>query len=105
MSPVRHRYNTIQPATHDGLDDWRTAAVCTRHDPELWFPHDSDRDGIERAKALCRTCPALETCLADRLKAPGSEDRDGVFAATTPQERARIRTNRARKNRNNTRTA
>ena len=97
MSPARHRYNLIQPDTHDGLDDWRAAAVCTRHDPELWFPHDSDRDGIERAKALCRTCPALAECLAAALTVPGHQDRDGVFAATTPQERARIRKRRAKK--------
>jgi WhiB family redox-sensing transcriptional regulator len=39
---------------------------CRVHDPELWFgrvPAD-----LERAKVLCRTCPARFVCLSDALE-------------------------------------
>ena len=36
-------------------------ALCARWDPELWF--SDDPDDINEAKAICRGCPALDTCL------------------------------------------
>ncbi|KRE61216.1 WhiB family transcriptional regulator [Nostocoides sp. Soil756] len=38
---------------------------CRENDAELWFADTPD--GVEFAKALCRTCPVLETCLAGAL--------------------------------------
>jgi len=39
---------------------------CRVYDPELWFAeHTAD---VERAKALCLTCPAVEQCLAGALE-------------------------------------
>jgi len=34
---------------------------CRSNDPELWFAERTTE--VERAKALCRTCPLLEGCL------------------------------------------
>ncbi|MFC5998095.1 WhiB family transcriptional regulator [Quadrisphaera sp. GCM10027208] len=39
---------------------------CQAHDAELWFA-ESPAD-VEFAKALCRTCPAREACLAGALE-------------------------------------
>ena len=38
---------------------------CRANDAELWFA-ESPVD-VELAKSLCRTCPALEACLAGAL--------------------------------------
>lgn len=34
--------------------------VCASHDPELWFPDDTD--DYEEAKRLCGTCPLAALC-------------------------------------------
>lgn len=39
---------------------------CQVHDPELWFA-ESPAD-LERAKALCAECPALNPCLAGAVE-------------------------------------
>jgi WhiB family redox-sensing transcriptional regulator len=39
---------------------------CHVHDPDLWFS-DSPAD-LERAKALCATCPVRRECLAGALR-------------------------------------
>ncbi|MEO7235960.1 MAG: WhiB family transcriptional regulator [Lapillicoccus sp.] len=38
---------------------------CRENDAELWFAESPA--GVEFAKALCVTCPALEQCLAGAL--------------------------------------
>ncbi|MCB7136620.1 WhiB family transcriptional regulator [Cellulosimicrobium marinum] len=35
---------------------------CRSNDPELWFAERTAE--VEQAKALCRTCPLVEGCLA-----------------------------------------
>ena len=38
---------------------------CHENDAEMWFAETPD--GVEFAKALCRTCPAIAQCLAGAL--------------------------------------
>lgn len=39
---------------------------CRSNDPELWF---AERQvDVERAKALCRTCPLIDGCLAGAVE-------------------------------------
>jgi WhiB family redox-sensing transcriptional regulator len=39
---------------------------CRDHDAELWFAEAPD--DVEYAKALCRTCPGQEPCLAGAVE-------------------------------------
>lgn len=39
---------------------------CRSHDPELWFAEHAAQ--VEMAKALCRSCPLTEICLAGALE-------------------------------------
>lgn len=39
---------------------------CHVHDPDLWFAEQSAQ--LERAKALCATCPVQRGCLAGALR-------------------------------------
>ena len=46
--------------------DWRHRAACRDEDPELFFPIGNTGPAlqqIEEAKAVCRTCPVIDTCL------------------------------------------
>ncbi len=39
---------------------------CRTNDPELWFAEHTAQ--VEQAKALCRTCPLREGCLAGAIE-------------------------------------
>ena len=39
---------------------------CQDNDAETWFAESPE--GVEFAKALCRTCPAVQACLAGALE-------------------------------------
>lgn len=47
------------PATADTIP-------CLADDPEHWFADSPE--GVERAKGLCLTCPALTACLEGALE-------------------------------------
>ena len=38
---------------------------CRSNDPELWFAEQAGQ--IEQAKAMCRECPLMATCLAGAI--------------------------------------
>jgi WhiB family transcriptional regulator, redox-sensing transcriptional regulator len=70
--PRSSRRNTVQlTALFDTLDERVDEPIasqmpCRVNDPELWFA-ESPAD-VEFAKALCRTCPVREACLAGALE-------------------------------------
>ncbi len=46
--------------------DWRDRAACLDEDPELFFPIGNTGPAIaqiEEAKAVCRRCEVVDTCL------------------------------------------
>jgi WhiB family redox-sensing transcriptional regulator len=67
--------------------DFRHQAACGEEDPELHFPVGSTGPAllqIEEAKAVCRRCPVMESCLQWALET-GVEH--GVWGATSEEER------------------
>jgi excisionase family DNA binding protein len=65
---------------------WRVDSVCREHPTQLWFaasPHDT-----ATAKALCAHCTVQSRCLEFALSRP---ELLGIWAATTPSERAVLR--------------
>lgn len=65
--------------------------VCHTVRPETFFPRTyglAYKDQIAEAKALCNACPLQDLCLEWALPKP---DLDGIWAATTPPERRRLR--------------
>ena len=80
--------------------DWRTRAACLGRDPELFFPHPSDRDGEDEAVAVCWQCPVEADCLADAMDAETyrlTSDRHGIWGGKTPQQRYAIYRSQTRK--------
>ena len=81
--------DTLEPATH-----WQQNAACRTPgvDPETFYP-DNNADGIEAARAICKTCPVVRACLAECLRherGRSSKSRFGVFAGLTPRQRERV---------------
>jgi WhiB family redox-sensing transcriptional regulator len=70
-----------------------TDAVPCRRDPERMFPV-ADKPGgyaasVERAKAVCRTCPLVDPCFAYAIRV----DVAGVWGNSSEQERQEFRKN------------
>lgn len=69
------------------LPRFDTGAACARRDPELFFPIETDAAAVEKAKAVCRTCPSVRACLAYAL----ANEVQGVWGATTATDRTELR--------------
>lgn len=77
------------------VSEWRADAACLGTDPALWFPkHAAGPPAQARAlritRAICGRCPVREECLAEALNREREADA-GIWAGTTPMERARLR--------------
>lgn len=79
------------------MSDWRFYAACLDEDPDLFFPIGNTGPAelqIEEAKAVCRRCDVVETCLRWALDT-GQEA--GVWGGMSENERRAMqrRTQRA----------
>jgi WhiB family transcriptional regulator, redox-sensing transcriptional regulator len=76
--------------------DWRDRAACLEADPELFFPIGNTGPAImqiEEAKAVCRTCPVIDTCLKWALEI--GQDA-GVWGGLSGDERRALKRRNAR---------
>ncbi|MGW7130048.1 WhiB family transcriptional regulator [Streptomyces bobili] len=74
----------------------RPRAACTDEDPELFFPIGNTGPAllqIEEAKAVCRRCPLMESCLQGALE----RNELGVWGCTDEDERRRMKRRAARR--------
>lgn len=60
---------------------------CTRVNPDRFFPDTGNTGGAAYAARQCDGCPILQPCLKWAL----ANERFGVWAGTTAEERAKIR--------------
>jgi WhiB family redox-sensing transcriptional regulator len=65
--------------------DWRHEAACLEEDPELFFPIGNTGPAIlqiEEAKAVCRRCEVVETCLRWALDTDRTPESGAAFPRT-----------------------
>jgi WhiB family redox-sensing transcriptional regulator len=75
---------------------WRNRATCLGVDPELFFPIGNTGPAllqIEEARAICRRCEVVDTCL--RWAMESSAD-TGVWGGLSDDERRNLKRRRAR---------
>src|SRR5689334_9133636 len=80
----------------DHLMDWRHRAACLDEDPELFFPIGNTGPAllqIEEAKAVCRRCEVMDTCLRWALET--GQDA-GVWGGLSEDERRALKRRNAR---------
>jgi len=78
------------------LMDWRNRAACLDEDPELFFPIGNTGPAllqIEEAKAVCRRCEVVDTCLKWAIET--GQDA-GVWGALSEDERRALKRRNAR---------
>ncbi|MFE6270460.1 WhiB family transcriptional regulator [Streptomyces goshikiensis] len=76
--------------------NWRARSVCKDEDPDLFFPIGNTGPAllqIEEAKAVCRRCPVMETCLRWALE---SGEESGVWGGLSEDERRAMKRRAAR---------
>lgn len=67
---------------------WAVDAACRGYRTDLWFPVDDGGRTVEPVVIdRCTACPVRTDCLDYALR----NDVDGIWAATTPAERRRLR--------------
>lgn len=75
---------------------WRSRATCLGEDPELFFPIGQTGPAlvqIEEAKAICRRCEVIYTCLRWAMES-GADT--GVWGGLSDDERRSLYRRRAR---------
>ncbi|GAA2484949.1 hypothetical protein GCM10010406_21500 [Streptomyces thermolineatus] len=83
-------------ATEPGPADWRQNAACATEDANLFFPVGNTGPALlqtEEAKAVCRRCPVMDTCLQWALDT-GQEH--GVWGGLSEDERRNAKRRAAR---------
>ena len=67
MPDIHQSWKPLGPtATADDAQDWRDSGACLDEDPELFFPVGHGLEAVmqaDDAKAVCRRCPVVMTCL------------------------------------------
>ncbi|WSQ69873.1 WhiB family transcriptional regulator (plasmid) [Streptomyces sp. NBC_01216] len=74
----------------------RPRAACADEDPELFFPIGDTGPALlweEEAKAVCRRCPLMESCLQGALE---RGENYGVFGGLSEKERRSLKRRAAR---------
>jgi WhiB family transcriptional regulator, redox-sensing transcriptional regulator len=104
ISPLRaaHRHQQRTPAApaaevapEEGRG-WLDLAACKDSDPELFFPERGEKAKGQAAKQVCAGCQVRQQCQDLAVRAASSREEDhGIFGATTPHQRARLRGNPA----------
>jgi WhiB family redox-sensing transcriptional regulator len=78
------------------LMTWRDRSACLSVDPELFFPIGNTGPAllqIEEAKAVCRRCEVIETCLSWAIE---SGQDAGVWGGLSEDERRALKRRNAR---------
>lgn len=71
----------------EALDDWAEQAAC-KGKTHLFFVNRGDTTRMNHAKAICKTCPVLESCRNYVLYHP---ERFGIWAGMTEKDRRQYR--------------
>jgi WhiB family redox-sensing transcriptional regulator len=88
------RWTTMTRSTI--LMDWRNRAACLDEDPELFFPIGNTGPAlqqIDEAKAVCRRCSVMDTCLKWAIDT--GQDA-GVWGGLSEDERRALKRRNAR---------
>ncbi|MFE6460418.1 WhiB family transcriptional regulator [Streptomyces cinereoruber] len=86
----------IVPTRHYGPTSTEEApvqpvAACRGEDPDLFFPVGETGPALlqeEEAKAVCRRCPLMVSCLQGALD---RNETEGVWGGTSPRDRRNLR--------------
>ncbi|MEB3065048.1 WhiB family transcriptional regulator [[Mycobacterium] zoologicum] len=90
---IAHAQPIAMPTRTPAPDrDWRSDALCTQVDPDLFFPKKGDAGQAKQARAVCARCPVREQCLTAALEA---DERFGIFGGLSVRQRDALKRDQA----------
>jgi WhiB family redox-sensing transcriptional regulator len=69
-------------------------ALCAQTSPDIFFPDDTDRETLSKAKQVCASCPVRVECLTYAVEAFGKTSDWGVWGGSTKFDRTKMRRDR-----------
>lgn len=84
----------------DSLEGAKCTQLPLEEVDEIFFNEDEEnREAIAKAKAICATCPLVQTCLVEALKnQPPMPATTGIWGGSTAAERKEIKKYRKQRN-------
>ena len=80
---------SARPTTVGLEAGWKTKAACAGISFPLFFPNpETPLSQVEKAKAVCASCPVAEECLEYALE---TNQVSGIWGGTTEDERKSLR--------------
>lgn len=75
---------------------WHELALCREIGGDLFFSDPDDNSTALIAKQVCAACEVRSGCLDDALQIGTYQDRYGIRAGLSPNQRARLRRTRTK---------
>lgn len=89
---MREKGHPLTTLAYDVLwepeEGWRKDAACRNLDINVFFPVNESEEATLEAKAICATCPVVDTCLQYSL---ATNQAEGVWGGLDANERRRLR--------------
>ena len=90
-------FHDPKPVRRLPFPDWHQEAACVGREESVFFgardtsmrPALSMSD-VNRAKAICASCPVFDSCLEQALGVKGPREEYGIWAGTSGRTRKRI---------------
>lgn len=81
-------YDLIAAAVQARDAEWRERAACRGLNATGEGPHfaSAKDEGVERAKAVCKTCPVMGECHTEWKRLPPAMQKYGVWAGKHGEE-------------------
>ena len=69
---------------------WQQDAACKGLNPDMFMPRRGDRQAVERAKQICRTCPVIQPCRDYGFELQETYDNHGIWGGLSANQRITI---------------
>jgi WhiB family redox-sensing transcriptional regulator len=69
-------------------------ALCAQTNPDLFFPDDTDREMLSKARQVCARCPVRVECLTYAVESFGKTSDWGIWGGSTKFDRTKMRRDR-----------
>ena len=90
MPEIHQSWKPLGPTVTGDVQDWRDRSACLGEDPELFFPIGEGLEAVmqaDDAKAVCRRCPVVMTCLEWSLE---TRQPHGVWGGLDERQRVNV---------------
>lgn len=71
----------------NGEPEWMAQRACSPATADLFFERQESQIQVDRAKAICASCPVIQECLEYAII---HREREGIWGGKRPTERRKL---------------